>query len=123
MVLRVANAAIWRQIKLQFLGSALLFLVNIYFGFDNALRFVEGVTPGFIPRWQILTHLHAGTIGWITLSVIGLAIWVFTGERDVSESYVRRVTALSWMAILAFGGYILSFGLAFSQGALTTFFW
>ena len=24
-----------------------------------------------IPRWQILMHLHAGAIGWITLSVIG----------------------------------------------------
>lgn len=108
--LRVRNGTVWMQIKYLLLGSAVLFLVNIYFGFDNAL------TEGDLPRWQLLIHLHAGSIGWITLSVIAMAVWVFSGDRELSNSYVSRVKTLTWLVILAFGGYIISFGLAFSQG-------
>lgn len=97
-----------------FLGSALLFLINIYFGFDNAL------TVGEIPHWQSLIHLHAGSIGWITLSLIGLALWVCTGQREVSDAYARRTGALVWLAVVVFACYIASFGLSFS-GAVPFF--
>ncbi len=106
---RVKNEAIWRQIRVLFLSSALLFLVNIYFGFDNAL------TIGEIPRWQTLIHLHSGSIGWITLSAIGIAIWVLTGGRDVSTSYENNTRRLVWAAVLVFAGYVPTFGLAFSR--------
>ena len=106
----VQNNAVWRQTRILFLSSALLFLINVYFGFDNAL------TTGEIPRWQILIHLHAGSVGWITLSLIGLAIWVFTGQREVSGAYARRTQALVWLGVLVFAGYIASFGIAFSRG-------
>jgi hypothetical protein len=92
------------------LASAILFLINIYFGFDNAL------TIGGIPRWQILVHLHAGSLGWITLSAFGLMIWFMTGERKVSTTYIRWIKTFSWTAILFFAGYLLSFGLAFRFG-------
>lgn len=105
---RVKNDPVWRQTRILFLGSALLFLINIYFGFDNAL------TVGEIPRSQVLIHLHAGSVGWITLSLIGLAIWVFTGEREVSNSYTLGMQRLTWACLLVFAGYIISFGLAFS---------
>jgi hypothetical protein len=107
---RVENDIIWRQTRSLFLAAMLLFLVNIAIGFDNAL------STGAIPRWQLLTHLHAGALGWITLSVIGLAIWIFTGERDVGDGYVRSVRLLGWLSVLAFAAYIASFALAFSRG-------
>lgn len=106
----VRNPSVWRQLKILFTGSILLFLINIYFGFDNAL------TAGEIPRFQSLIHLHAGSIGWITLSAIGLAIWVLTGDREVSAAYERRVRALTWAAVLVFAGYIPNFWIAFSRG-------
>lgn len=104
---RVKNEAVWEHIRVLFIGSAILFLANIYFGFDNAL-------PDSIPRWQSLVHTHAGTLGWVTLSVIGLAIWIHTGEQDVSEAYVRRVKNLSRFGIAIFGGFIISVGLGFA---------
>lgn len=107
---RVTNDAIWRHTRVIFLVALLFFLVNILLGFDNALA------GGTIPRWQILTHLHAGAIGWITLTVIGFAIWIFTGNRSVSDSYVRGIRLLGWLSILAFAAYITSIGIAFSQG-------
>ena len=109
-VFSVRNNIVWRQIKYLLLGSAVLFLINVYFGFDNAL------TEGAIPRWQVLIHLHAGSIGWITMSVIAIAVWIFTSSREVSESLAGRIRNLTWLALVAFGGYIVSFGLAFSQG-------
>lgn len=108
MINRVQNDAVWGVLRTLFMGSALLFLINIYFGFDN------GLTTGEIPRWQSLIHLHAGSIGWITLSLIGLAIWIFTDQREVSEVYARRTRALAWIGVLAFGAYIVSFGITFS---------
>ena len=109
-MLPVRNEKVWAQTRILFIGSALLFLINIFFGFDNA------VTAGVIPRSQILIHLHAGSIGWITLSQLAIAIWVFTGDRQVSETYASRIRTLAYLAIGFFTGYIISFGIAFSQG-------
>jgi hypothetical protein len=110
----VRSHAVWKQVRIVFLGAALLFLINNYFGFDNAL------TVGDPPRGQLLIHLHAGSIGWITLSAIGLAIWLLTGQRDVSQAYEGRVRLLGWAAVILFALYIPNFWIAFSgaQGAV-----
>jgi len=50
MVPRVRNASVWSDIRILFIGSAFLFLANVYSGFDNAL------SGGDIPRWQILVR-------------------------------------------------------------------
>lgn len=106
---RVKNDSVWHSLKILFMAALILFLINIYFGFDNAL------TQGEIPRWQVLIHLHGGSIGWITLSAIGLAIWHVTGDREVEAGYERTVRMLVWGSIIAFTGYVPSFGLAFSR--------
>jgi hypothetical protein len=108
-IARVKNDSVWQSLKILFLGSSLIFLINIFFGFDNAL------TVGELPRWQILIHLHGGSIGWITLSAIGVNIWVLTNDREVSEGYATRIRWLVWGAVLVFAGYVPSFGLAFSR--------
>jgi hypothetical protein len=106
---RVKNDSVWNSLKNLFMGSMLIFLINIYFGFDNSL------TVGEIPRWQMLIHLHSGSIGWITLAAIGIAIWVATGDRDVDEAYEKKVKNLVWAAVIIIAGYVPSFGLAFSR--------
>jgi len=116
-ITRVRNEAVWSQLRIIFIGSGLLFLINNYFGFANAL------TDGEIARAQVLVHLHAGSIGWITLSAIGVGIWLVTGDRDVSPAYERRVRFLGWAAVVVFAAYIPNFWLAFlpSDVAITTF--
>jgi hypothetical protein len=106
---RVKNDSVWQSLKILFMGSLLIFLINIYFGFDNAL------TVGEIDRWQVLVHLHGASIGWITLSAIGIAIWIVTGQREVEAGYESRVRTLVWAAVLIFAGYVTSFGLAYSR--------
>jgi hypothetical protein len=105
----VKSKSVWRSLKILFAAAPILFLINVYFGFDNAL------TSGEIPRWQQLIHLHGGSIGWITLSAIGLAIWHVTADREVDASYERQVRGLVWAAVIVFAGYVPSFGLAFSR--------
>lgn len=104
---RVRNDAVWGHTKRIFLGSLLVFLINIALGFANV------VTPGGIPHWQLVTHLHGGTVGWLALSAIGFAVWLFTGNRDVSPTYEKRVGWLSWTAVLIGAGYVSSFAVSF----------
>ena len=106
-IARVKDDVVWRQLRIIFVGSALLFLINNFFGFANAL------TEGAINRGQILVHLHAGSVGWITLSAIGLAIWLVTGQRTVDDGYRRTVQRLGWAAVIAFACYVPNFWLAF----------
>lgn len=108
---RVEETAVRNITGLTFLVSSLLFLVTIGLGFLNI------VTTGALPRWQVLTHLHSGTVGWILLSYIGIAIWLFTGNRDVSAAYVQRLKWLVGFAIIAFVGLVASFAYGFSQGS------
>jgi hypothetical protein len=50
------------------------------------------------------------------LSYIGIAIWLFTEEREVSASYGTRLTWLVGLAVVAFVGLIGSFAYGYSQG-------
>ena len=95
---RVSDDGVWRVTKLVFGASALLFLVTITLGFLNVF------TTGALPRWQLLVHLHSATLGWITLSAFGASVWLFTGERSVTGSYVVRVRWLARVMIVAFVG-------------------
>lgn len=105
---RIKHDSVRKSTKIVFLGSLLAFLINIALGFGNV------ITPGEIPRWQVLTHLHGGTIGWLTVTAVGFTIWLFTGERTVSETYERRVRWLAWAAVIFGVGYVVSFGISFS---------
>lgn len=106
----VADADVWRVTKVIFGTSALVFLVTIGLGFLNV------VTTGALPRWQLLVHLHSGALGWVVLSLFGATVWLFTGDRTVPDAYVSRVRWLTRVMIVAFIGLIASFGIAFSQG-------
>ncbi len=108
-----ANDRVDRYTRLLFLVALLFFLVNIALGFLNAL------TSGAIPQWQMVTHLHAAALGWFTLTVLGIAIRVFTGSRRVTDAYVRGVGLLTYLSILAVVGYVASFAVGFTQGMLS----
>jgi len=110
---RVSDDEVWRYTKLIFGASALIFLVTITLGFLNVF------TAGGLPRWQLLVHLHSATLGWMTLSVFGATVWLFTGQRAVNDAYVGRVQWLARVMVVAFVGLIASFGIAFSQGGDT----
>ncbi len=114
MVRTVSDPHVWRSVRLLYMGSGALFLATVLLGILNVF------TSGEIPRGQILAHFHSGSIGWVTLSVLATTIWLFTGERSVSDGYRKSVLWLAWVGIIAVAGYILAFYLAFNGDGM---FW
>jgi hypothetical protein len=75
----------------------IIFTLTALLGLANATQLF-----GALDRNTLLTHLHSGTLGWITMGVIGLSIWIFGG----SGSTVARNVMLSAIATAA---YVLAF--------------
>ena len=84
-----------------FRWALLIFLITIVIGILNGLDVWDP------PRTMILTHVHAGTLGWITLSVVGAAMLLF-GEGS-SDKEVRSATALGYGVIGAVALYVVAF--------------
>jgi hypothetical protein len=55
------------------------------------------------PNNTLLTHVHAGTLGWITLSIFGGAIWIFGSPDDKSSNILAN------FSIVALALYVLAF--------------
>ncbi len=72
-----------------------IFTLTALLGLANATQVF-----GALDRNTLLTHLHSGTLGWITMGVIGLTIWIFGGTGRLMAV---RLSALSTAAyVLAF---------------------
>ena len=72
-----------------------IFTLTALLGLANATQLY-----GPLDRNTLLTHLHSGTLGWITMGVIGLTLWIFGG---VDKNMAVRLSALSTAAyVLAF---------------------
>jgi len=75
----------------------IIFTLTALLGLANATQLF-----GTLDRNTLLTHLHSGTLGWITMGVIGISIWIFGG----SGSTLARNVMLSALATAA---YVLAF--------------
>src|SRR5256884_9596303 len=62
------------EIRWQFQAGLLVFTITVAIGILNGFHFIT------LPRQGLLTHLHAGTLGWITLGGIAMCLWLFGGE-------------------------------------------
>jgi hypothetical protein len=72
-----------------------IFALTALLGLANATQLF-----GALDRNTLLTHLHSGTLGWITMGVIGLSVWLFGAE---GKNMAIRVSAASTAAyVLAF---------------------
>lgn len=70
--------------KALFLNAMALFTITVLIGILNGLDLVE------FSHNQLLTHVHAGTLGWITLAVFAATMWMFSEGRTLSDDEVRR---------------------------------
>lgn len=81
----------------SFQYGLLIFTLTALIGLANATKIF-----GQPDENTLLAHLHSGTLGWITLGAIGLAIWLFAG----SGGALARGIALSAMVT---GLYVVAF--------------
>jgi hypothetical protein len=75
----------------------IIFTLTALLGLANATQLF-----GALDRNTLLTHLHSGTLGWITMGVIGIVLWIFGG----SNGALARNVMLSAIATAA---YVLAF--------------
>ena len=97
-----------------------IFTLTALLGLLNAFQIF-----GPLDRDTLLTHLHSGTLGWITMGVIGIAIWMFARDREDLDAPVILSALATAAYVMAFwsGVFILRgvFGLA--ELAVIAYWW
>lgn len=80
-----------------FRAALVVFVITVVIGILNGTDIWDP------PRNTLLTHVHAGTLGWLTLSIFGGAIWMFGSPGD------RSSNTLATFSIVALVLYVLAF--------------
>ena len=100
-----------RQVRVTLRVAMLVFVYTIAIGILNGLDLVE------LSRQQLLSHLHGGTLGWMTLAIIAATQWLFVDERStVSEPSARTIRTFAYLAAVAIPLYVLAFATTFGVG-------
>jgi hypothetical protein len=87
----------------MFISALLLFVFTIVVGILNGLDIYDP------DHDTLLTHVHAGTLGWISLATAGTGFLMFTRGRDLSEDERARSSTLAWAMTGAITLYVIAF--------------
>lgn len=89
------------SVRLLFNTALVIFLVTIVIGILNGLDVWDPTHE------MVLTHVHAGTLGWITLSVIGVALLMFgeTSDASTAAAASKMTTGIVGSTVL----YVIAF--------------
>src|SRR2546430_2152046 len=90
------------DIRLLFQAAMLVFVITVGIGMLNGLHLV-----GQLSQDVLLTHVHAGTLGWITLSVLASCLWLF-GEGQILTERSFYISLFSAISIPLYVGAFLS---------------
>ena len=101
-----------RQIKLLLQAALLIFAWTVGIGILNGTDVID------FSHQVLLTHVHTGTLGWITTSVFAAALWLFgstpaPGWRDSLARFLPVATIVSVIA------YNIAFGMTSGSGRPT----
>ncbi len=85
-----------REIRWLYQTALLVFLVTIGLGMSRGLGIVS-----FTDRNVLLTHLHSGTIGWITLGIFATVLWMYGGNapRQPGDANVTRLAMVLMVTV------------------------
>jgi hypothetical protein len=87
--------------RMLFKSALLIFVITILIGILNGLDIWDP------PRNVLLTHVHAGTLGWITLAVVGVAMLMFGDNADAGV--VEQSNRLAMVTVAAVVVYVIAF--------------
>jgi hypothetical protein len=88
------------ETRLLFRVALVIFTVTVGIGIFNGFHFIE------LSRAVLLTHVHAGTLGWITLSAFGAAYWLYSGPGQTMDGHAHGVAMAMAVAVPL---YVLAF--------------
>ena len=101
-----------RQIKLLLQAALLIFAWTVGIGILNGTDIVD------FSHQVLLTHVHTGTLGWITTSVFAAALWLFGGTPAPGwrDSLARFLPVATIVSVIA---YNVAFGMTSGSGRPT----
>ncbi|HVH64644.1 MAG TPA: hypothetical protein VM674_01305 [Candidatus Acidoferrum sp.] len=88
------------ETRLLFRTALVIFIVTVGIGIFNGFHFIQ------LSRAVLLTHVHAGTLGWITLVATGAAFWLFSDAGTRLRGHARGVAVGMAIAVPV---YVLAF--------------
>ena len=110
-----ADRAVYRAFQFG-LG---IFGLTALLGLANATRIF-----GALSQDTLLTHLHSGTLGWITMGVIGVAIWMFAGSGgNLSRNVLWSGLATAAYVLAFWSGYFPARALFGALELLVILYW
>ena len=114
---RASETPVAEEIRYIWRLALAVFVITIAIGLVNGQR-IGQINPQ-AERPILLTHLHTGTIGWITLGLFGAAIWLFTAGRAADGS-AGGVRALARYGALGVAVYPITFFLFYPGGVMSS---
>lgn len=103
MTSAVPRAQLWPAARPVLITALLLFVITIVIGILNGLDVYEP------DHDTLITHVHAGTLGWITLAAAGAALLMFSSGRDLTPDDAGRARTLARAMIGAIALYVAAF--------------
>jgi hypothetical protein len=103
------------EVRLLFSVALVVFILGVIIGMINGQRRVV------LPHSVVLTHVHSGTLGWITLSVLAFALVLF-GQGPLTSVESQLARWISLLASVSIPLYVLAFwaGVPWAEVALGT---
>ena len=89
--------------RITFTAASVIFVYTIVIGILNG-------TDIWDPEHDVLmSHVHSGTLGWITLGVAGVAFLMFSEDREVPAAELHQTTQMAWTLVGSVVLYVLAF--------------
>ena len=82
------------EVKLLLQAAMVVFVWTVGIGILNGTDLVD------FDRKVLLSHVHAGTLGWITTSVFAASIWLFGATATEGQHRVARWLARATLVVL-----------------------
>ena len=92
-----------REIRLLLQIAMVIFVYTIIVGILNGTDAVD------FQHRTLLTHVHAGTLGWITISAIAAGMWLFGHEKPGPASHQSMARAIALIAPVLIIAYVIAF--------------
>jgi len=92
----------------------LLQVAMAVFSFTVVIGILNGTDLVDFDRRRILAHVHAGTLGWITMSVFAASLWLF-GQEGLGEGQRRAARYLSMFAAVALPAFAFTFAFTYGE--------
>jgi len=96
-----------REVILLFRAAMVVFVWTVGIGILNGTDVVD------FDRKVLLSHVHAGTLGWITISVFAAALWLFGAGAGEGETRAGRFLARTSLVVLP--GFGLTFAFTYEE--------